>query len=112
MNRITDLFPGLAEHRIPTEGAEIFERTGRSGPPLLLYGQPHARVCSHKIEFDKADLTAGCRRCPTVVLWGSECLAAEPSPPKPGMPSARRCRAPRRGPDTPAVLIQAHAGSD
>jgi haloacetate dehalogenase len=50
MNVIADLFPGFAEHRIPTEGAEIFVRTGGSGPPLLLlHGYPQTHVCWHKI---------------------------------------------------------------
>jgi haloacetate dehalogenase len=49
MNVIANLFPGFAEHRIPTEEAEIFVRTGGSGPPLLLHGYPHTHVCWHKI---------------------------------------------------------------
>ena len=40
MNVIANLFPGFAEHRSPTEDAEIFVRTGGSGPPLLLHGIP------------------------------------------------------------------------
>jgi haloacetate dehalogenase len=50
MNVIADLFPGFAEHRIPTEGAEIFVRAGGSGPPLLLlHGYPQTHVCWHRI---------------------------------------------------------------
>ena len=46
MNVIADLFPGFAEHRLPTEGAEIFVRSGGSGPPLLLlHGYPLTLVC-------------------------------------------------------------------
>ena len=41
MNVIADLFPGFAERRIETAGAEIFLRTGGTGPPLLLlHGYP------------------------------------------------------------------------
>ena len=45
MNVIADLFPGFAEHRLSTEGAEIFVRGGRSGPPplLLLHGYPQTK---------------------------------------------------------------------
>ena len=44
MNRIADLFPGFAEHRIPTEGAEIFRSTSVDGfaevnGPLLLQNE-------------------------------------------------------------------------
>ena len=50
MNVIADLFPGFAEHRIKTDGAEIFVRTGGAGPPLLLlHGYPQTHVCWHKI---------------------------------------------------------------
>jgi haloacetate dehalogenase len=50
MSAIADLFPGFAEHRLRTDGAEIFLRTGGSGPPLLLlHGYPQAHVCWHKI---------------------------------------------------------------
>jgi haloacetate dehalogenase len=50
MNVIADLFPGFAERRIRTEGAEIFLRTGGTGPPLLLlHGYPQVHVCWHKI---------------------------------------------------------------
>jgi hypothetical protein len=36
MNVMPDLFPGFAERRIQTEGAEIFPRSGGSGPPATL----------------------------------------------------------------------------
>jgi haloacetate dehalogenase len=50
MNVIADLFPGFAERRIATDGAEIYLRTGGSGPPLLLlHGYPQAHVCWHKV---------------------------------------------------------------
>ena len=50
MNVSADLFPGFAERRIKTDGAEIFVRTGGSGPPLLLlHGYPQTHVCWHKI---------------------------------------------------------------
>jgi pimeloyl-ACP methyl ester carboxylesterase len=53
MTVIRDLFPGCVEHRLPTESAEIFVRTGRSGPPLLLlHGQTH--VCWHQIASELA----------------------------------------------------------
>jgi hypothetical protein len=35
MNVVADLFFGFAEHPTPTDGAEIFVRTGGCGPPLL-----------------------------------------------------------------------------
>jgi hypothetical protein len=55
MNVIGDLFPGFVEHRLPTEGAEIFVRTARSGPPLLLlHGHPQAHVCWRKIASELA----------------------------------------------------------
>jgi haloacetate dehalogenase len=50
-----DLFPGCAEHRIKTPNAEIFVRTGGSGPPLLLlHGYPQTHVCWHKIAAELA----------------------------------------------------------
>jgi haloacetate dehalogenase len=50
MNAMPDLFPGFAERRIKTEGAEIFLRTGGSGPPLLLlHGYPQTHVSWHKV---------------------------------------------------------------
>jgi haloacetate dehalogenase len=55
MNVTADLFPGFAEHRIKTDGAEIFVRTGGAGPPLLLlHGYPQVHVCWHKIAPDLA----------------------------------------------------------
>jgi haloacetate dehalogenase len=50
MNVTADLFPGFAERRIDTGGAEIFVRTGGRGVPLLLlHGYPQTHVCWHKI---------------------------------------------------------------
>jgi haloacetate dehalogenase len=44
------LFPGTTEHRIATEGAEIFTRTGGSGPPLLLiHGFPQTHAMWHRV---------------------------------------------------------------
>ena len=55
MNVAADLFPGFAEHRIKTKGAEIFLRTGGTGPPLLLmHGYPMTHVCWHKIAQELA----------------------------------------------------------
>jgi haloacetate dehalogenase len=50
MSALPDLFPGFDEHRILTDGAEIFVRIGGSGPPLLLlHGYPQTHVCWHRI---------------------------------------------------------------
>jgi len=50
MSALADLFPGFAERRIKTDGAEIFLRTGGAGPPLLLlHGYPQTHVCWHRI---------------------------------------------------------------
>lgn len=50
MTALPDLFPGFAERRIKTDGAEIFVRVGGSGPPLLLlHGYPQTHVCWHKV---------------------------------------------------------------
>lgn len=47
---LADLFPGFAERRFKTDGAEIFARVGGSGPPLLLlHGYPQSHVCWHKV---------------------------------------------------------------
>ena len=57
-----DLFPGWAERRIRTQGAEIFVRTGGSGPPLLLlHGYPQTHACWHKIAAELA------RHCTLVI---------------------------------------------
>jgi haloacetate dehalogenase len=57
-----DLFPGFAEHRIKTAGAEIYLRTGGSGPPLLLlHGYPMTHVTWHRIAGELA------RHCTLVV---------------------------------------------
>src|SRR5215467_10441021 len=62
MNVIANLFPGFAEHRILTEDAEIFVRTGGSGPPLLLlHGYPQTHVCWHRIAPELA------RHCTLVI---------------------------------------------
>jgi haloacetate dehalogenase len=48
--KLPELFPGFAEHRIRTEGGQIYVRTGGSGPPLLaLHGYPQTHACWHKI---------------------------------------------------------------
>ena len=50
MSPLPDLFPGFAERRFKTDGAEIFARLGGSGPPLLLlHGYPQTHVCWHRI---------------------------------------------------------------
>ena len=55
MTAARDLFPGWAERRIMTEGAEIVVRTGGSGPPLLmLHGYPQTHACWHKIAAELA----------------------------------------------------------
>ncbi len=75
MNVIADLFPGFAERRIKTEGAEIFLRTGGSGPPLLLlHGYPQAHVCWHKIAPELA------RHC-TLVIPDTRGYGASSVPP-------------------------------
>ncbi|HJU33394.1 MAG TPA: alpha/beta hydrolase [Hyphomicrobiaceae bacterium] len=50
MPAVADLFPGFAEHRVKTDGVEIFVRSAGSGPPLLLlHGYPQTHVCWHRI---------------------------------------------------------------
>jgi haloacetate dehalogenase len=50
MTVLPELFPGFASRRIKTQGAEIFLRTGGSGPPLLLlHGYPQTHACWHKM---------------------------------------------------------------
>jgi haloacetate dehalogenase len=62
MSALPDLYPGFTERRIETEGAEIFLRTGGSGPPLLLlHGYPQTHVCWHKVAPDLA------RHCTLVI---------------------------------------------
>src|ERR1700740_716594 len=47
---MSELFPGLHEHRVETDGAQIFVRTGGAGPPLLLvHGFPQTHAMWHKI---------------------------------------------------------------
>lgn len=44
------LFPGFEEHRIKTQGAELFVRKAGSGPVLfLVHGFPQTHVCWHKV---------------------------------------------------------------
>ena len=70
-----DLFPGFAERRIMTEAAEIFVRTGGSGPPLLLlHGYPQTHVCWHKIAPELA------RHC-TLVIADLRGYGASSAPP-------------------------------
>jgi haloacetate dehalogenase len=46
---MSQLFPGFSEHRVATSGAEIFFRTGGSGPPLLLiHGFPQTHSMWHR----------------------------------------------------------------
>lgn len=52
---LADLYPGFAERRIKTSGAEIFLRTGGEGPPLLLlHGYPQTHVIWHKMAAELA----------------------------------------------------------
>src|SRR5215831_5382572 len=63
----------FAEHRIPTEGAEMSVRTGGSGPPLLLpHGYPQTHVRWHKIAAELAG-------CVTLVL--ADLRGASSAPP-------------------------------
>ncbi len=75
MNVIADLFPGFAEHRIKTDGAEIFVRTGGAGPALLLlHGYPQTHVTWHKIAPELA-------RHVTLVLADLRGYGASSAPP-------------------------------
>jgi haloacetate dehalogenase len=74
VNVIADRFPGFAEHRIPTEGAEIFVRTGGSSPLLLLHGYPQTHVCWHKIAAELAG-------CVTLMLADLRGYGASSAPP-------------------------------
>ncbi len=50
MTSTNNLFPQFLERRIKTDGAEIYLRTGGSGPPLLLlHGYPQTHACWHKL---------------------------------------------------------------
>ncbi len=50
MSQLPDLFPGFAERRFKTDGADIFARVGGAGPPLIaIHGYPQTHVCWHKI---------------------------------------------------------------
>jgi haloacetate dehalogenase len=50
MSGAHDLFPGFAERHIKGSGAEIYLRTGGSGPPLLmLHGYPQTHVMWHRV---------------------------------------------------------------
>jgi haloacetate dehalogenase len=75
MNAMPDMFPGFAERRVRTEGAEIFLRTGGSGPPLLLlHGYPQTHVCWHKVAPELA------RHC-TLVIADLRGYGASSAPP-------------------------------
>jgi haloacetate dehalogenase len=75
MSIIADLFPGFAERRIRTDGAEIFLRTGGAGPPLLLlHGYPQTHVCWHKVAGELA------RHC-TLVIPDLRGYGASSAPP-------------------------------
>lgn len=76
MTAANNLFPGWAERRIKTEGAEIAVRTGGSGPPLLLlHGYPQTHACWHKLAAELA------RHCTLVVAdlrgYGASSIAAD-----------------------------------
>ena len=78
MRPAVDLFPGWAERRIKTDGAEIYLRTAGSGPPLLLlHGYPQTHVCWHKIAAELA------RHC-TLVLADLRGYGASSVPPDSG----------------------------
>ncbi|MBS0242281.1 MAG: alpha/beta hydrolase [Proteobacteria bacterium] len=50
MSAEADLYPGFREHRVRTDGAVIYARSGGSGPPLLLlHGYPQTHACWHKV---------------------------------------------------------------
>jgi haloacetate dehalogenase len=75
MNAMPDMFPGFAERRIATKGAEIFLRTGGSGPPLLLlHGYPQTHVSWHKVAPELA------RHC-TLVIADLRGYGASSTPP-------------------------------
>ena len=47
---MTDFFPGFAQRRITTSGAEINLVTGGNGPPLLLlHGYPQTHLMWRKL---------------------------------------------------------------
>jgi haloacetate dehalogenase len=75
MNALPDLFPSFAERRIRTADAEIFLRTGGSGPPLLLlHGYPQSHVAWHKVAPELA------RHC-TLVIPDLRGYGASSAPP-------------------------------
>lgn len=50
MSALPELFPGFSERRLKTDGAEIYVRTGGTGPPLLaIHGYPQTHACWHKV---------------------------------------------------------------
>lgn len=50
MADLTDLFPGFEARTVATSGADIFLRTGGSGPPLLLvHGYPQTHATWYKV---------------------------------------------------------------
>lgn len=50
MTSLPELFPGFAERRVKTSGAEIHLRTGGAGPALLLlHGYPQTHACWHRM---------------------------------------------------------------
>src|SRR5258705_4913725 len=75
MSQAANLFPGWAERRIKTAGAEIFLRTAGTGPPLLLlHGYPQTHVCWHRIAPELA-------RHVTLVLADLRGYGASSAPP-------------------------------
>jgi haloacetate dehalogenase len=50
MATVNVLFEGFSTHRVRTDAAELFVRTGGHGPPLLLvHGYPQTHVCWSKV---------------------------------------------------------------
>ncbi len=53
---LADLYPGFEARTVETDGAQIFLRTGGSGPPLLLvHGYPQTHVTWYKVAPALAD---------------------------------------------------------
>ncbi len=47
---MADLFPNTREHRVTTDGVDIFARIGGEGPPLLLlHGYPQTHAMWHRV---------------------------------------------------------------
>jgi haloacetate dehalogenase len=91
VHEMLDLFPGWAERRMKTAGAEVCLRTAGSGPPLkLLAGYPQKLQEPRRVHANSADDRTGTgidRRpdaadrkagrtigCSSVIVWGSHYL--------------------------------------